>query len=64
MLGVLIGTAVMKTRNNMIVLEGISDTLEDAVIGLVLLLGVIADVLFKRMVARRRARAEARRAAS
>ena len=63
-LGVLIGTAVMQTLNNMIVLEGISDTLEDAVIGLVLLLGVIADVLFKRMVARRRARAEARRAAS
>ena len=54
----------MQTLNNMIVLEGISDTLEDAVIGLVLLLGVIADVLFKRMVARRRARAEARRAAS
>ena len=63
-LGVLIGTAVMQTLNNMIVLEGISDTLEDAVIGLVLLLGVIADVLFKRIVARRRARAEARRAAS
>ena len=61
-LGVVIGTAVMQTLNNMIVLEGISDTLEDAVIGLVLLLGVVADVLLKRMIAKRRARAEARRA--
>ena len=59
--GVVIGTAVMQTLNNMIVLKHISDTLEDAVIGLVLLCAVTADVILQRIVAKRRAAAQARK---
>ena len=59
-LGVVFGTAVMQVLNNMIVLLRISDELEYTIIGLVILLGVLADELVKRVAARRRARAKAR----
>ena len=58
--GVVIGTAVMQTLYNLIVLVKISDKLEFAIIGLVILAGVVADELFKRVVAKRRAAAQAR----
>ncbi len=61
--GVLIGTAVMQVLNNAIVLLGIDDRLELAIIGSVLLAGVMADELVKRYAARRRAAQEARAAA-
>ena len=54
-LGAVIGTAVMQTLYNLIVLMKISDTLEFAIIGMVILLGVIADEVIKRTVARKRA---------
>jgi len=54
-LGVVIGTAVMQTLYNLIVLMKISDTLEFAIIGAVILLGVIADEMLKRSLARKRA---------
>ena len=60
-LGVVIGTAVMQTLYNLIVLMKISDTLEFAIIGLVILLGVVADELVKRLASRRRATVERRR---
>jgi len=53
-LGVVIGTAVMQTLYNLIVLMKISDTLEFAIIGMVILLGVIADEVLKRIMAQRR----------
>ena len=53
-LGVVIGTAVMQTLYNLIVLMKISDTLEFAIIGAVILIGVIADEVIKRVVAQRR----------
>ncbi len=59
-LGVIIGTAVMQTLNNMIVLLHIDGSLEFAIIGMVILIGVIADEMFKRLAARRRALASAR----
>jgi ribose transport system permease protein len=58
-LGVLIGTAVMRVLSNSIILLGISTHLEFAIIGLVLLAGVVADELVRRYAARRRARIEA-----
>lgn len=58
-LGVLIGTAVMRVLSNSIVLLEIPTNLEFAIIGVVLLAGVIADELVKRYAARRRARHEA-----
>ena len=61
-LGVVIGTAVMQTLYNLIVLMKVSDTLEFAIIGLVILLGVVADELVKRLASRRRATVERRRA--
>lgn len=54
-LGVVIGAAVMRVLYNMITLLKISTTLEFAIIGLVILGGVIADELIKRYAARRRA---------
>ncbi|MGB7347040.1 MAG: ABC transporter permease [Pirellulaceae bacterium] len=62
-IGVVIGTAVMQTLYNLIVLMKISDKLEFAIIGAVILLGVIADELVKRLAAKRRAAARARQAA-
>ncbi len=58
-LGVVIGAAVMRVLYNAINMLGIPTQLEFAVIGLVILAGVIADELFKRMAARRRAAREA-----
>jgi ribose/xylose/arabinose/galactoside ABC-type transport system permease subunit len=52
-LGVVIGAAVMRVLYNAINILGISTKLEFAIIGLVILAGVIVDVVVKRMVARR-----------
>ena len=60
-LGVVIGTAVMRVLRNSIGLLGIDDRLEFTIIGGVLLVGVIVDELVKRYAAKRRAAAEARR---
>ena len=53
-LGVVIGTAVMRVLYNAINILGISTQLEFAIIGVVILGGVIVDELIKRVVARRR----------
>ena len=55
-IGVCIGAAVMQVLYNAINLLGIKTQLEWTVIGLVLLGGVIADEIFKRMAAKRRAK--------
>ncbi len=55
-LGVVIGAAVMQTLYNLIVLLKISDKLEFAIIGAVILLGVIADEVIRRIAAKRRAK--------
>jgi ribose transport system permease protein len=60
-LGVVIGTALMQTLYNLIVLMKISDTLEHAIIGAVILGGVIADEVVRRVVAKRRAVDQAKR---
>lgn len=57
-LGVVVGTALMQTLYNLIVLVKISDKLEFAIIGAVILIGVIADEVVKRVAARRRANAK------
>ncbi|MFC1759233.1 ABC transporter permease [Planctomycetota bacterium] len=59
--GVVIGTALMQTLYNLIVLMKISDTLEHAVIGAVILIGVIADEVVRRVVAKRRAVEQAKK---
>ncbi|MBI2477494.1 MAG: hypothetical protein HYV60_02225 [Planctomycetia bacterium] len=59
-LGVIIGTAVMQILNNLILLMKISDELEFAIIGTVILIGVSADELVKRIAAKRRAIASTR----
>ena len=51
-LGVVIGTALMQILYNLIVLLRISDTLEFAIIGLVILVGVAADEIVKRIATR------------
>ena len=61
-LGVVIGSAVIRLIRNSIGMVGITTKVEFAVIGVVLLIGVIVDELVKRMVAKRRAAAEAREA--
>ncbi len=53
--GVVVGTALMQTLYNLIVLVKISDKLEFAIVGAVILAGVIADEVVKRYAARRRA---------
>ena len=59
--GVILGTAVMQVlRNSITLIDQIPDRIEFAVIGLVILGGVITDELFKRLAARRRAAAQAR----
>ena len=55
-LGVVIGAALMRVIYNSINLMGIPTNLEFAIIGTVILVGVIADELFKRIAAERRAR--------
>ncbi|MEZ6059528.1 MAG: ABC transporter permease [Planctomycetaceae bacterium] len=52
--GVVIGTAVMQILNNLIVLLKISGSLEFAIIGSVILIGVLADEIVKRIAAQRR----------
>ena len=59
-LGVVIGAAVMRTLYNSINLLGIPTQLEMAIIGAVILLGVIADELFQRIAAKRKASLQAR----
>ena len=54
-LGVVIGTALMVTLKMFITLMKVSDTLEFAIIGTVILLGVVADEVIKRAVAKKRA---------
>ncbi len=55
-LGVVIGAAVMRVLYNSINLLGIPTQLEFAIIGGVILIGVVVDELVKRLVARSRAR--------
>ena len=63
-LGVLIATAVMRVLNNAINLSDSLDTsTEFAIIGIVILMGVIIDEIVKRIAARRRAVLQARRVA-
>ncbi|HUR45870.1 MAG TPA: ABC transporter permease [Candidatus Saccharimonadales bacterium] len=57
--GVIIGAAVMRVLYNAINVLGIPTQLEFAIIGLVILGGVVTDELIKRYVARRRAAREA-----
>ena len=52
--GVIIGTAVMQVLNNLIMLMKISGTLEFAIIGSVILVGVLADEGVKQIAAKRR----------
>lgn len=60
-LGVVIAAAVLRVLNNAInLVEGIDTTMEFAIIGMVILLGVIADELVRRYAARRRAIAKIR----
>lgn len=54
-LGVVIGAAVMRLLYNAINVSGIPTQLEFAIIGVVILAGVIADELIRRVAARRRA---------
>ncbi len=54
-LGVIIGTAVMRVLYNAINILGIPTHLEFAIIGTVILAGVIADELVKRVATKRRA---------
>jgi ribose transport system permease protein len=60
-LGVILGTAVMRVlKNSTTMIDQIPNKIEFAVIGLVILGGVITDELLKRLAARRRAAAQAR----
>ncbi|MEI6232268.1 MAG: ABC transporter permease [Planctomycetota bacterium] len=54
-LGVIVGTAVLRVLYNAINVLGIKTQLEFAIIGFVILAGVLADELVKRYAARRRA---------
>jgi len=54
-MGVIIGAAVMRVLYNAINILGIPTQLDFAIIGLVILGGVVTDELIKRIVARRRA---------
>jgi ribose transport system permease protein len=54
-LGVLIGTAVMRVLYNAIILLNIPTQLEFVIIGSVILAGVITDEIVRRLVAKRRA---------
>ena len=55
-LGVIIGAALMQVLRNMITLATTHGNIEFAIIGAVILIGVIADELVKRYAAKRRAR--------
>ena len=54
-LGVVIGAAVMQVLRNSITLLGMRDEYQYAIIGAVILIGVVADELVKRLAAKRRA---------
>ena len=58
-IGVVIGTAVMRVLYNAINILGIPTQLEFAIIGAVILAGVIVDELVKRLAAKRRAARQA-----
>jgi ribose/xylose/arabinose/galactoside ABC-type transport system permease subunit len=60
-LGVVIGAAVMRVLYNSINLLGIAPQLEYTIIGFVILMGVLADELVRRVGARRRAAEELNR---
>ncbi len=59
-LGVVIGAAVMQVLRNSITMVGIRSQLEFAIIGGVILIGVLTDEIVRRLAARRAALAEAR----
>ena len=60
-LGVMIAAAVMRVLSNAInLIDGLDTSTEFAIIGMVILSGVIVDELVKRIAARRRAIAQAR----
>ncbi|MEO1997617.1 MAG: ABC transporter permease [Planctomycetaceae bacterium] len=60
-LGVIIAAAVMRVLNNAInLVDGIDTSTEFAIIGLVILMGVVVDEMVKRMAVTRRARLQAR----
>ncbi len=62
--GVLIGAALMRVlRNTITLVDWIPTHIEYAVIGIVILGGVTVDELLKRVAAKRRAAAEAKRGA-
>ncbi|MHC4879610.1 MAG: ABC transporter permease [Planctomycetota bacterium] len=61
--GVLIGAAILPLIRNSINLLGMDTTLEFAIIGVVILVGVITDEVVKRVAAKRRAILQARQAA-
>lgn len=63
-LGVILGAAAMQLLRNSITLLDIPNQLEFAIIGTVILIGVIADELVKRIAAKQRAVREASAAAS
>ncbi|MEM7312282.1 MAG: ABC transporter permease [Planctomycetota bacterium] len=58
-LGVVVGTALMQVLYNLIVLLKISDKLEFAIIGAVILLGVMTDEFIRNVAQKRRARMKA-----
>lgn len=62
--GVLLGAAILPLIRNSINILGMDTTLEFAIIGFVILIGVIADELVKRIAARRRAIQQAKQASS
>ncbi len=53
--GIILGAALMRLLMNSISMLGIDDQLEPAVIGIVILIGVVVDEIVKRVAARRRA---------
>lgn len=61
--GVVVGAAIMQLLYNSINLLGIPTTLEFAIIGVVILAGVVTDEVVKRIAAERRAAQQARQAA-
>lgn len=56
-LGVLIGTAILRVLTNSITLLGIPANLEFGVIGIVILIGVCIDELVRRMIAKKKQKA-------
>lgn len=53
-IGVVLGTAVMQILNNLILLMRISNELEFAIIGFVILVGVASDEVIRRLASRRK----------